>query len=46
MKNITTEERAEEIAKRISTEKTGSDAMWELCLPNAYSELFNLSQQQ
>jgi len=37
---MTTEEITEEIAKRISIEKTGSDAMWELCLPEAYSELF------
>ena len=40
----TTEEKAEEIAKRISTERTGSDGMWELCLPEAYCELFNLNK--
>lgn len=41
-KELTTEQATERIAKRISIEKTGSDAMWELFLQEAYKEYYKL----
>lgn len=39
---LTTEEATEAIARRLSEEKMGTDAMWELFLTEAYKEYYKL----
>lgn len=42
--NIELAKKAEKIAKEISKEKTGTDAMWELCLTQAYEQLTKMNK--
>ena len=42
-KELTTEQATEKIARRISKEQTGSESLWELCLPDAYKEYYGLA---
>lgn len=44
--DINTQKKAEEIAKKMSKENTGTEDMWELFLTEAYSQMFNLNNHE
>lgn len=46
MSELTTEQATEEIAREISKKMYGSEAMWELCLTEAYKQYYDLPAEQ
>jgi len=44
--SIETVQATEKIARRISSEQTGSEALWEMFLTQAYDEYFELGKER